>query len=127
MKYAIATPDAPSAIGPYSPAVRAGNLVFVSGQIPLDPLTGGLVEGDIAAQTERVMNNLGAVLAAAGLGFEDVVRTTIFLVDIAQFAVVNETYGRFFRPPYPARSTVGVAALPRGVEVEIDAIAIARS
>ena len=126
MKHAIATPNAPSAIGPYSQALRAGDLVFVSGQIPLDPLTGKLVEGDITAQTERVMNSLGAILATAGLAFEDIVRTTIFLVDLAHFAVVNDAYGKFFRPPYPARSTVQVAALPRGAEVEIDAIAIAR-
>jgi 2-iminobutanoate/2-iminopropanoate deaminase len=127
MKEAIATLGAPGAIGPYSQAVRLGALVFVSGQIPLDPATGQVVSGDISAQAERVMNNLGAVLAAAGLGFEDIVRTTIYLVDLAHFADVNEAYGRFFRTPYPARSTVGVAALPRGVQIEIDAIAAARS
>ena len=125
MKDAITTRDAPGAIGPYSQAVRAGGLVFVSGQIPLDPATGQVVVGDIAAQTERVMNSLGAVLAAAGLGVDDVVRTTIYLVDLGNFAVVNDVYGRFFRAPYPARSTVQVAALPRGVAIEIDAIAVA--
>ncbi len=125
MKDAITTRDAPGAIGPYSQAVRAGGLVFVSGQIPLDPATGQVVGGDIAAQTERVMNSLGAVLAAAGLGVDDVVRTTIYLVDLGNFAVVNDVYGRFFRAPYPARSTVQVAALPRGVAIEIDAIAVA--
>jgi 2-iminobutanoate/2-iminopropanoate deaminase len=127
MKEAISTLGAPGAIGPYSQAIRLGALVFVSGQIPLDPATGQVVSGDISAQAERVMNNLGAVLAAAGLGFEDIVRTTIYLVDLAHFADVNEAYGRFFQTPYPARSTVGVAALPRGVQIEIDAIAAARS
>jgi 2-iminobutanoate/2-iminopropanoate deaminase len=127
MKDAIATQSAPGAIGPYSQAVRAGGLLFMSGQIPLDPATGRVVEGDIAAQTECVMNALGALLAAAGLGFEHVVKTTIYLVDLAHFAKVNEAYARFFAAPYPARSTVQVTALPRGVEVEIDAIAVAGS
>jgi 2-iminobutanoate/2-iminopropanoate deaminase len=126
MKDAIATQKAPGAIGPYSQGMRASGLIFVSGQIPLDPATGQIVGGDISAQTERVMQNLSAVLAAAELGFDDVVRTTIYLVDLGHFAAVNEMYGRFFRPPYPARSTVEVSALPRGVEVEIDAIAVAR-
>lgn len=126
MKDTIATQNAPRAIGPYSQAVRAGELLFLSGQIPLDPATGQLVEGDLAVQTERVMKNLAAVLAAAGCGFGDVVRTTIYLVDLGQFAVVNEVYGRFFRAPYPARATVQVAALPRGAQVEIDAIATVR-
>jgi 2-iminobutanoate/2-iminopropanoate deaminase len=123
MKDAIATKDAPAAIGPYSQAVRAGGLVFLSGQIPLDPATGKLVEGDVTAQTKRVMENLRAVLAAAGCGFGDVVRTTIYLVDLAHFAAVNEAYGACFEAPYPARATVQVAALPRGAQVEIDAIA----
>ncbi len=127
MKHAIATSDAPGAIGPYSQAVQAGGLVFVSGQIPLDPATGQVVEGDVAAQAERVLKNVGAVLGAAGLGYDDVVRTTIFLVDLADFATVNETYRRFFRTPFPARSTVEVSALPRGAKVEIDAIAVART
>ena len=126
MKDTIATQNAPRAIGPYSQAVRAGELLFLSGQIPLDPATGQLVEGDLAVQTERVMRNLAAVLAAAGCGFGDVVRTTIYLVDLGQFAVVNEVYGRCFRAPYPARATVQVAALPRGAQVEIDAIAALR-
>src|SRR5208283_1685604 len=113
MKDAITAKDAPGAIGPYSQAVRSGGLVFVSGQIPLDPATGQFVGGDISAQTERVMKSLGAVLTSAGLGFDDVVRTTIYLVDLGHFAIVNEIYGRFFRAPYPARSTVQVSALPR--------------
>lgn len=125
-KDAIATKDAPAAIGPYSQAVRAGEHVFLSGQIPLDPATGQLVEGDIATQTKRVMENLGAVLAAAGCGFGDVVRTTIYLVDLGHFAKVNEAYGAFFQAPYPARATVQVAALPKGAQVEIDAIAVKR-
>jgi 2-iminobutanoate/2-iminopropanoate deaminase len=124
MKDAIATKDAPAAIGPYSQAVRTGGLVFLSGQIPLDPATGKLVEGDIAAQTRRVMDNLRAVLAASGRGFGDVVRTTIYLADLGHFAAVNEVYGSYFEAPYPARATVQVAALPRGALVEIDAIAV---
>jgi len=123
-KDAIATKDAPAAIGPYSQAVRAGELVFLSGQIPLDPATGQLIVGDIVAQTKRVMENLRAVLTAAGCGFRDVVRTTIYLVDLGHFAQVNETYGACFEAPYPARATVQVAALPRGAEVEIDMVAI---
>ena len=123
MKEAISTGDAPAAIGPYSQAVRAGELLFVSGQIPLDPSTGELVAGDVVAQTEQVMRNLGAVLAAGACGFSDVVRTTIYLVDLTHFAAVNEVYGRAFAPPYPARATVQVAALPRRAQVEIDAVA----
>lgn len=119
----LATPDAPAAIGPYSQAVETGGMVFCSGQIGLDPASGQLVGGGTVAEAERVLQNLAAVLAAAGLGFEHVVRTTIYLVDLAEFAAVNEVYARFVRPPYPARATVGVAALPRGARVEIDAIA----
>jgi 2-iminobutanoate/2-iminopropanoate deaminase len=126
MKEAITAKDAPGAIGPYSQAVRSGGLVFVSGQIPLDPETGQVVGSDIAAQTERVMKNLGAILSSAGLGFDDVVRTTVYLVDLGHFAIVNEVYGRTFRAPYPARSTVQVSALPRGVSIEIDALAVGR-
>ncbi|HEY8086284.1 MAG TPA: RidA family protein [Polyangiaceae bacterium] len=121
---AISTQDAPAAIGPYSQAVRAADLVFLSGQIPLDPATGQLVTGDITAQTRRVMENLRAVLAAAGCGFRDVVRTTIFLADLGHFAAVNDAYGAYFEAPFPARATVQVAALPRGAQVEIDAIAV---
>ena len=124
MKQPISTNDAPAAIGPYSQAIRDGGVVFLSGQIPLDPATGQLVAGDITTQTARVMENLRAVLAAAGCSFADVVRTTIYLVDLAHFAAVNEAYGRFFEAPYPARATVQVAALPKGAQVEIDAIAM---
>jgi 2-iminobutanoate/2-iminopropanoate deaminase len=124
MPTSISTKDAPVAIGPYSQAVRAGNMLFLSGQIPLDPETGKMVEGDIAAQTERVLDNLAAVLAAAGAGFDNVVRTTIYLVDLADFQAVNERYARRFSGVFPARATVQVAALPRGSRVEIDAIAM---
>src|SRR4051794_11266397 len=121
----IATTNAPAAIGPYSQAVRSGDLVFLSGQIPLDPATGQMVEGDVVAQTERVMKNLAAVLEAAGCNFGSVVRTTIFLTDLGDFQRVNEVYGRSFPQNPPARATVQVAALPRGSKVEIDAIAVA--
>jgi 2-iminobutanoate/2-iminopropanoate deaminase len=123
-KEAIASADAPAAIGPYSQGVRAGELVFLSGQIPLDPATGELVGGDISAQTRRVMENLRAVLAAAGCTFGDVVRTTIYLVDMAHFARVNEAYGSYLKTPFPARATVQVSALPKGAQVEIDAVAV---
>jgi len=123
VKSAVSSPQAPKAIGPYSQAVRAGSLLFASGQIPLDPATGTIVEGDITAQTRRVMENLGAVLGAAGLSFASVVRTTIFLADMNDFAKVNEVYGGYFAEPYPARATVQVARLPRDVRVEIDVIA----
>lgn len=125
MREAVLSAGAPKAIGPYSPGVRVGQLVFLSGQIPLDPTTGELVAGDVAAQTRRVMENLGALLEAAGLSFDAVVRTTIFLADIGDFAAVNGVYGTYFREPYPARSTVEVACLPRNARVEIDAIASA--
>src|SRR5207247_7413896 len=123
MKQAISSAGAPKAIGPYSQAIRAGQLLFLSGQVPLDPATGQLVGGDIAAQTRRVMENLGAVLSAAGLSFADVVRTTIFLADINDFAAVNEVYGSYFSAPAPARATVQVARLPKDARVEIDAVA----
>jgi 2-iminobutanoate/2-iminopropanoate deaminase len=117
---------APRAIGPYSQAVQVqgGRLLFLSGQIPLDPATGELVTGDISKQTERVMENLGAVLRAASLSFSDIVRCTIYLVDLAEFSAVNAVYGRYFAAAPPARATVQVAALPRGAGVEIDAIAV---
>ncbi len=124
-KTAIMTPAAPAAIGPYSQAVRIGDAVYVSGQIPLDPASGQLAPGDIAQQTERVVHNLAAILAAAGCGLRDVVKTTIYLVDLAHFTAVNDVYARHFDPPYPARATVQVSALPRGAQVEIDAIAVA--
>jgi reactive intermediate/imine deaminase len=126
VKTSVSTPAAPAAIGPYSQAVQAGDLLFVSGQIPLDPATGQLVAGDVRAQTERVLANLMAILDAAGCTASDVVRTTIYLIDLAHFATVNEIYARFFESPYPARSTVQVSALPRGSQVEIDAIALLR-
>ena len=120
---AISTADAPAAIGPYSQAIHAGDLVFLSGQVPIDPKTGELVSGDIAAQTERVLDNLGAVLAAAGCSFGDVVKTTIYLVDLGDFQAVNQTYAKRFTAAPPARATVQVSALPKGARVEIDAIA----
>jgi 2-iminobutanoate/2-iminopropanoate deaminase len=120
---AIVSAAAPKAIGPYSPAVRVGQLLFVSGQIPLDPATGQMVAGDVGIQTRRVMDNLGAVLGSAGLTFAHVVRTTIFLADMDDFAQVNEVYGSYLSDPYPARATVQVARLPREARVEIDAIA----
>jgi 2-iminobutanoate/2-iminopropanoate deaminase len=123
-KAAIATDQAPAAIGPYSQAVRAGNFVFTSGQIALDPRTGALVEGGIEAETRQVLDNLTAVLEAAGAGWRDVVRTTIFLADLGDFALVNKLYGeRVGAGVLPARSTVQVAKLPRGAAVEIDAVA----
>lgn len=123
---AISTPQAPAAIGPYSQAVQSGDLVFLSGQVPIDPATGELVVGDIAVQTERVLENLGAVLAAAGCTFGDVVKTTIYLVDLGDFQVVNQTYAKRFAAAPPARATVQVSALPKGARVEIDAIARAK-
>ena len=122
-KTIVKTDTAPGAIGPYSQAVKAGGFLYLSGQIPLDPATGALVEGDIAAQTEQVMKNLGEVLKAGGATFEHVVRTTIFLTDLGDFAKVNEIYGRHFPADPPARATVQVAALPRGSRVEIDLVA----
>jgi 2-iminobutanoate/2-iminopropanoate deaminase len=123
MPAAVTTSSAPAAIGPYSQAIRAGDLLFLSGQIPLDPATGQLVEGDVAAQTRRVMENLAAVLKAAGLTFANVARTTIYLADLSDFAKVNEVYGSFVQEPFPARATVQVARLPRDARVEIDAVA----
>ncbi|GAA6734106.1 RidA family protein [Thermus oshimai] len=121
---AIRTNRAPEAIGPYSQAVRAGGLLFVSGQIPLTP-EGVLVEGDIRQQTERVMENLKAILEAAGSGLGRVVQTACFLADMEDFPAFNEVYARYFAPPYPARATVAVKALPRGVRVEVACIALA--
>lgn len=120
----VATSAAPAAIGPYSQAVGWDRLLFLSGQIPLDPATGQLIDGDVAAQTRRVMENLRAVLAAAGLDLGHVVRTTIFLADLDDFATVNAVYGEYFATDPPARSTVQVARLPRDARIEIDAIAV---
>ena len=123
MRKAVSTPNAPAAIGPYSQAIRSGNLLFVSGQIPLDPASGTLVSGPIADQTERVLENLGAILQAAGASFDHVVKTTVYLADMSEFAAMNEVYGRYFPSPAPARATIQAARLPRDVRVEIDLIA----
>jgi 2-iminobutanoate/2-iminopropanoate deaminase len=122
-KQAISTPLAPAAIGPYSQAIRCGNLVFLSGQIPLDPQTGHIVEGDAAVQTARVLQNLSAILEAAGSSLGQVVKTTVYLKDLSDFGMMNEVYARFFDDTPPARATVEVARLPRNVSVEIDLIA----
>lgn len=124
MRQAYSAAGAPQAIGPYSPAIRAGNLLFISGQIPIDPATGAVVDGDIAAQTDQVMRNLGALLHAAGAGFEHVVRTTVYLIDMNEFGAMNDRYAQFVSAPAPARATVQVARLPRDARVEIDAIAV---
>jgi 2-iminobutanoate/2-iminopropanoate deaminase len=124
MREGIATDAAPRAIGPYSQAVRAGNLLFCSGQIPLDPATGQLVSGDIAAQTRQVFSNLRGVLDASGASFDHVVRTTVYLADMNDFAAMNEVYATFFASPAPARSTIQAARLPRDARVEIDVIAV---
>jgi reactive intermediate/imine deaminase len=120
----IATDKAPAAIGPYSQAVRAGNTVYFSGQIPLDPATGTLVEGDISTQTRRVFDNLKAVAEAAGGSFDKFVRVGIYVTDLANFAAVNAVMNEYCQPPYPARSTIEVAGLPKGAQVEVDAIMV---
>ena len=125
MREVVATPDAPKAIGPYSQAIRANGFVFTAGQVAFDPATGNVVPGDVAAQTERVMKNLAAILQASGSGFDKVVRCTVFLKSMNDFAAMNEVYGRYFPAPPPARSTVEVARLPKDVLVEIDVIALA--
>ncbi|BCS53593.1 RidA family protein [Geobacter sp. SVR] len=119
----ISTDKAPAAIGPYSQAIKTGNLLFCSGQIPLDPATGDMVPGDVKAQAKQVMENIEALLAAAGAGFDNIVKTTIFLVDMADFAAVNEVYGSRFQDYKPARSTVAVRSLPRGALLEIEVVA----
>lgn len=123
MKKVISTDKAPAAIGPYSQAIQMGNLLFCSGQIPLDPTTGQTLTGSVADQTKQVMKNIESVLAAADLNFDHIVKTTIFLTSMNDFAAVNEIYGSYFKSAPPARSTVAVAALPRGVQVEIEVIA----
>jgi len=125
MKEVVSTKDAPQAIGPYSQAIKANGFVFVSGQIPLDPATGNLMEGDVRVQSERVLQNLRAILAAAGSSLERVVKTTVFLKNMSDFAAMNEVYAKFFAGQQPARSTVEAAQLPRNVLVEIDVIALA--
>ena len=124
---AVSSADAPKAIGPYSQGIRVGPFLFLSGQVGLDPATGQMVDGDVAAQTRRVLENLAAVLKSAGLSLADVARTTIYLADMNDFARVNEVYGSYFSEPYPARATVQVARLPRDARVEIDAVAAFRA
>ncbi len=123
MKSAFTSSKAPKAIGPYSSALRAGQLLFISGQVPADPATGHMIEGDIAAQTRRVLDSIGGLLEAGGLTFRHVVRTTVFLADMSDFAAMNDTYRTYFTEPFPARSTVQAARLPRDARIEIDAIA----
>jgi 2-iminobutanoate/2-iminopropanoate deaminase len=125
MREVIATNDGPKAIGPYSQAIKANGLVFVSGQIPIDPASQQLIEGDVAAQTERVLQNLSAILSAAGSSLQQVVKAGVFLKNMSDFAAMNEVYGRYFTQAPPARSTVEVARLPKDVLVEIDVIAVA--
>ena len=121
---AITSPQAPRAIGPYSQAIRTGNTVYLSGQIPLDPATGELIAGPFDAQARRVFDNLEAVAAAAGGTLDDAVRVTIYLLDLGRFQVVNSIMSEYFKEPYPARVTIGVASLPRGAEVEVDCILV---
>ena len=125
MRRAVSAPNAAKPIGPYSPAIRASNLLFISGQVGFNPATGALVDGGISEQTDQVMRNIGALLAAAGADFSHVVRTTVYLADMNEFAAMNEIYGEYFTSDPPARSTVQVAALPAGAKVEIEAIALA--
>lgn len=124
MKELITAAGAPAAIGPYSPAVKVGNMLFLSGSIPLDPASGQLVEGGIKEQTTRVMENIKGLLAAAGADFNNIVRTTVFMIDLGEFAAMNDIYASYFEAPYPARSTVQVVKLPKDVRVEIDVIAV---
>ncbi len=125
MRDVVATKDAPQAIGPYSQAIKANGFIFTSGQIAIDPATNQVIQGDVAAQTERVLKNLEAILKAAGSSLERVVRTTVFLKNMGDFGTMNEVYGRFWKAAPPARSTVEVARLPKDVAVEIDVIALA--
>jgi 2-iminobutanoate/2-iminopropanoate deaminase len=124
VKQAISSPGAPKAIGPYSSALRADPFLFVSGQVPFDPVTGAMVDGDIKAQTHRVLENIGALLQSGGLSYGDVVRTTVYLADMNDFAAMNDVYRTFFVEPYPARSTIQAARLPRDARIEIDVIAL---
>jgi reactive intermediate/imine deaminase len=121
-KQIISTPNAPAAIGTYSQAVRVGNTIWVSGQIPLDPATKELVKGDMEAQVRQVFENLKAIVAAAGASFDDVVKATVFLIDLSHFGLVNKVMAEYFREPFPARAALGVAALPRGAQVEVECI-----
>lgn len=122
-KTAVTSAEAPAAIGPYSQAVKAGDFLYLSGQVPLDPQTGALVAGGVKEQTQRVLDNLAAVLAAGSLGFSDVVKTTVYMTDLGSFAEMNEVYAKAFAAPAPARATVQVSALPKGAQVEIEAVA----
>ena len=123
MRDSLSTPDAPKAIGPYSQGVRAGQLIFVSGQGPIDPLTGALIDGDIGTQTRRVFENIGAILQAGGASFEHVVRATVYLADMNDFAAMNAVYAEYFGAPAPARTTIQAARLPKDMRIEIDVIA----
>ena len=124
MRELVTAAGAPKAIGPYSPALKVGNMLFLSGSIPLDPVSGQLVSGGIVEQTTQVMENIKSLLAAAGAGFNNVARTTVFMTDLGEFAQMNEIYAKYFSAPYPARSTVQVVKLPKDVRVEIDVIAV---
>ncbi len=124
MRQAVQAPGAAPAIGPYSPALKVGNFLFLSGQIPLDPASGQLVAGDIREQTTRVLENIGAVLAGAGVDFSNVVKSTVYLTDFNDFAAMNEIYATYFTAPYPARSTVEVSRLPKDCKVEIEVLAV---
>ena len=123
MRQAVSTPSAPAAIGPYSQAIRAGSLLFVSGQIPIDPASGNMVDGDVGAQTHRVLQNISEILKAGGVTLDDVVRTTVYLADMNDFGAMNAVYGTYFSSPAPARATVQAARLPKDARVEIDVIA----
>ncbi len=124
MKEIVKTNNAPEAIGPYSQGIIANGFVFLSGQIPINPMTGDVLKGTIAEQTRLVLTNIKAILEAAGLNFNNVVKTTVYLTDIDKFGEMNQVYGEFFKPPYPARATVEVSRLPKGVDIEIDAVAV---
>ncbi len=125
MKKVIATTDAPAAVGPYSQAISAGNLLFCAGQIPLDPTTNELVAGGVTEQTTQVCQNISGVLKANGMTFANVVKSTVFLTDLANFSAMNTVYAKYFQEPFPARSTIQVSALPRGAQVEIEVVAVA--
>lgn len=124
MKEIISTSKAPSAIGPYSQAVKVGNLIFISGQIPIDPSSGNIVNGDIKEQTKRVLENIKGILESVGASLANVVKTTVFMIDLSEFSLMNEVYKDYFPEKPPARSTIQVSALPRGAKIEIEAIAI---
>lgn len=123
-KEMISTDKAPKAIGPYSQAVKANGLIFVSGQIPIDPNTNDVIKGTIAEQTRQVLKNIGSILDAAGSNFQHVIKTTVYLIDLKEFGDMNQVYGEFFTAPFPARATVAVSSLPKGADIEIDAVAV---